>query len=181
VRWLLLLFAAIGCEDSAETKAFDRYRQPEALVAALQVRPGDSVADVGAGTGYLTHRLAKAAGPRGRVVATDIDFAALQQIGAPGDGEAPIELRRVPPADPSLEAQRYQLILLSQVDHLLPDRADYLRRLARALAPAGRIAVTNRRHFRAPLVEAARAAGLTVSREHDGLPAHFLIFLESGT
>jgi predicted methyltransferase len=180
VRWLLSLLLVAGCKDDRAQAAFDRYRQPGELVAALAIQPGDTVADVGAGSGYLTHRLAAAAGPRGKVVATDIDFAALQKIGPAGSGEAPIEIRVVRPDDPSLEAATYRLILLSQVDHLLPDRADYLRRLSRALVPGGRIAVTNRRLFRAPLLEAAGAAGLRVANEHDRLPAHFLIFLESG-
>jgi ubiquinone/menaquinone biosynthesis C-methylase UbiE len=155
--------------------AFDRYRQPDKLVAALGLHAGDVVADVGAGRGYLTHRLLNAVGAGGRVVATDIDFAALQQI-APA---ANLELRKVPPNDPSLEARGYDLILLSEVDQYLPDRVDYLKRLERALKPGGRIAVCNRRNYRAPLVEAARTAGLRLAGEYTGLPAHFLVFLET--
>jgi predicted methyltransferase len=170
----------IGCHDRQAEKAqaaFDRYRRPDELVAALSLRAGDAVADVGAGRGYLTHRLAAAVGPAGRVTATDIDFAALQQIGAAKGGEAPIEIRKVTPQEPSLEAGGYDLILLSEVDHLLGDRADYLRRLKPALKPGGRIAVCNRRLYRAPLVQAASQAGLALRDEYDKLPAHFLLFL----
>jgi 2-polyprenyl-3-methyl-5-hydroxy-6-metoxy-1,4-benzoquinol methylase len=172
-RWAVV-FSLAGCHDREAEKAraaFDRYRRPDELVAALRLRAGDTVADVGAGDGYLTHRLAKAVGPNGRVVATDIDFAALQKIGGG------IEIRQVGPDDPSLEAGAYDLILLSEVDHLLRDRADYLGRLKASLKPGGRIAVCNRRLYRAPLVEAAGRAGLTVRDEYDRLPAHFLLFL----
>jgi len=87
--------ALAGCQEPKTNAAFDRYRQPEKLIASLHLETGAAVADVGAGRGYLTHRLAAAVGPRGRVVATDIDFAALQQIGVAKSGEAPIEIRKV--------------------------------------------------------------------------------------
>jgi 2-polyprenyl-3-methyl-5-hydroxy-6-metoxy-1,4-benzoquinol methylase len=178
MRWLLLLVACHGPSDPKAQAAFDRYRRPDELVAALHIRPGDAVADVGAGTGYLTHRLAAAAGARGRVVATDIDFAALQKIGAPHSGEAPIEIRRVPESDPSLEPGGYDLILLSEVDQYLPDRASYLGKLKAALKAGGRIAVCNRRLYRAPVLQAASQAGLVQRDEYDKLPAHFLLFFQ---
>jgi len=154
----------------------DKYRRPDLLVAALHVTPGAVVADVGAGAGYLTHRLAAAAGPNGRVVATDIDADSLQRIGAGGPGEAPIVTRPVSPDDPGLEAGAYDLILLSEVDHLLADRETYLRHLIPALKPAsGRIAISNRRVHRAAVVAAAERAGLSTKAEFQGLPTHFLI------
>ncbi len=163
-----------GQDDRAQLR--DRYRRPDVLVSALHIAPGAVIADVGAGAGYLTHRLAAAAGPNGRVVATDVDAASLQQIGASRPGEAPIVTRTVAPADPGLEPGRYDLILLSEVDHLLADRAEYLRALARALKPGiGRVAVSNRRVHRAALLAAAERAGLTPKAEYEGLPAHFLI------
>src|SRR4051812_47057700 len=57
--------------------AYDGWRQPDAVIAALGLSPGQVVADVGAGKGYLSGRLARAVGPTGRVVATDIDPDAL--------------------------------------------------------------------------------------------------------
>src|SRR6185369_6148796 len=123
----------------------DRYRRPDLLVAALHFSPGARIADVGAGDGYLTHRLAARAGVHGDVVATDIDRAALAHIGGSRPGEAPIAVQIVTPDDPGLETAFFDLILLSEVDHYLPDRVAYLRKLAAALAPGGRIAICNRR------------------------------------
>jgi ubiquinone/menaquinone biosynthesis C-methylase UbiE len=193
----MLVLALAGCGDgrapaaaprrsalerARAAEALDRYRQPDLLIARLALREGDRVADVGAGRGYLTFRLARAVGPRGRVVATDVDAAALAALSAAAEKttrtppHAPIEVRRVAPDEPGLGDERFDLILLSEVDHLLPDRAAYLRRLAARLAPGGRIAVCNRRNFRGALDAAARAAGLRALGEATDLPAHFLVF-----
>jgi len=181
-----------GCGDSRESAAardpardgaamspaaYDRWRQPDRVVAAIEVSAGQRVADVGAGRGYFTLRLARAVGPRGRVTATDIDeraLAALRGLVVP-EG-APIEVRRVEAADPGLEAGAYDRVLLAQVDHYLDDRVDYLHRLRGALAPGGRIAVSNRVQHRAGLLRDAAAAGYTVVGDHD-LPGQFIVLL----
>ncbi len=70
-----------GTHDGTETEddgdpyalARDRVFQPEALVDLLDIESGSHVADVGAGTGYFTFRLARATGPRGRVYAVDVN------------------------------------------------------------------------------------------------------------
>jgi ubiquinone/menaquinone biosynthesis C-methylase UbiE len=169
--------AAAPSDDAHAQAAFDRYRQPERLVAALGLRPGQVVADVGAGQGYLTGRLAAAVRPTGRVVATDIDGDALAVLRARAPSN--VSARLVSPSDPGLERATYDLVLLSEVDQYLPDRAEFLARLRSALAPRGRVAVCNRRLYRAPLVQAAARAGFTVVGELPDLPAHFLVLLEA--
>src|SRR5690349_195041 len=56
----------------------DAWQMPDRVVAALSLRPGDSVADIGAGTGYFTVRLAKSAVPR--VYAADIEPAMVEYL-----------------------------------------------------------------------------------------------------
>jgi predicted methyltransferase len=187
VRWALPLLMMAACGDGEPepgespraranaARAYDRHRRPDLLIAALDLPAGATVADVGAGEGYLTTRLARAVGASGRVVATDIDASALARIARAGN----IETRVVRADDPGLEAGAYDLVLLAQVDHLLGDRADYLRKLRAALKPGGRIAVSNRRLYRAPLLDAATRAGFSTASEYDGLPAHFLVTLEA--
>jgi predicted methyltransferase len=174
---LARLAASSPTERPARAAALDqdKYRRPDRLVAALEIRPGAAIADVGAGDGYLTHRLAAQAGARGKVTATDIDAGALARIGAGAAGDAPIATRVVAADDPGLEPGAYDLILLSEVDHLLGDRAAYLRKLIPALKPGGRIALSNRRVHLAPLLTAVDQAGLSRVSSYDGLPAHFLI------
>lgn len=53
--------------------ARDAWQKPEKVIRFLGVRPGQSVADLGAGTGYFTVRLARAVGPHGKVFAVDIE------------------------------------------------------------------------------------------------------------
>jgi SAM-dependent methyltransferase len=176
----LLAAALAGCRSPERTASAappdqDRYRRPDLVVAALHFGAGARIADVGAGTGYLTHRLAARAGTTGRVVATDVDPGALARIGASAPGEAPIVTRVVSPDDPGLEPASFDLILMSQVDHLLADRAAYLRRLAPALRAGGRIALSNRRVYRAAVLDAAGRAGLRPVAEFEGLPVNFLV------
>jgi len=173
--------AATGCGRPArasvdrEAAEYEQYRAPQTIVAGLALAPGQRVADVGAGRGYLTTRLAAAVGPSGHVTATDVDAAALAAIPPHGA----IETRVVRAEDPGLEAGVYDRILVSEVDHYLGDRADYLRRLARALKPGGFIAVTNRLPYRAPLVAAAEAVGLSVHDITPAPPVHFYVKLEA--
>lgn len=167
---------ASASADPGDRAAYDRWRQPDRLIAALALAPGHRVADVGAGTGYLEPYLAAAIGPAGRIVATDIDREALAVLAARAGGPG-IETRVVQPGDPGLEPGAFDRVLLAQVDHLLADRSDYLRRLIPALAPGGRIAVANRLDREPGLRAAAQAAGLTIVAEHRDLPAQFVLVL----
>lgn len=171
--FFVLLVATSAFADDA----YDRYRQPDKLIAALGLARGQRVADVGAGGGYLTVRLAAAVGPDGRVVATDIDDKALEVLRGRVAKLPNVVVRKVAPDEPGLEAASFDLVLLAEVDQYLPDRVAYFRKLRGALAPRGRIAVTNRNRFRDPVVAAAAAAGYTVSGEMNEIPAQFLLFL----
>lgn len=163
-----------AAQAARESAQYEAYRQPQKVIAGLALAPGMRVADVGAGRGFLTGRIAAAVGPRGHVVATDIDGKALAAI-APAPA---IETRVVRAGDPGLERAGYDRILVAEVDQYLPDRADYLQRLGRALAPGGFIAVSNRMPYRAPLLAAAARAGLRATELPLGLPAHFFVKLE---
>src|SRR5262245_53316233 len=186
-RWALVISATVSaCSspagsagDAPARPSYDDYRQPDRLVAALGLKPGQRVADVGAGRGYLTFRLAAAVGAQGRVVATDIDDAALETLRAHVPKPPNLTVRKVSPRDPGLEPASYDLILLSEVDQYLADRVDYLGRLRAALARDGRIAVTNRHLFRAPLCAAAERAGYVQVGEATDLPGHFLVFFKA--
>ncbi len=158
-------------------QAYDAYRRPEQLLAALHIKPGEQIAEVGAGGGYLTRRLAQAVGTGGQVVATDIDAQALQALRQRTQDLPQVQARQVTAAAPGLEPGRYDLILLAQVDHLLPDRLAYLRLLPPALKPGGRIAFSNSVRYREPLLAALARAGFRPEEADAQLPQQFLFFV----
>ncbi len=113
------------------------------VVPALKLRPGQIVADVGAGSGLLKVPLARAVGPKGRVYAVEIDagfFAEIKKRAAAG-GVSNVETVLGKFTDPALPATNIDVALFHDVMHHVDERAAYLKTLAGYLAPAGRIAV----------------------------------------
>ncbi|MEZ4367375.1 MAG: methyltransferase domain-containing protein [Kofleriaceae bacterium] len=166
-----------------EQARFDQDRRPDQVVLALAIGPGDRVADVGCGTGLLTVHLARAVGPTGKVVATDIDGAVLDlmraRLAAAGVDGA-VEPRRVDPDEPGLAPDTFDAILLAEVDHYLGDAAAWLRTAARQLAPDGRLVLTNRVYHRAKALAAAEAAGLRLVSESSPTTSHFIAVFAPG-
>jgi len=160
-----------------EQAHFDSERRPEKIVEALELKPGDRVADIGAGSGLLTIHLAKAVAPNGRVVATDIDGTVLdllaQRLQAAGLAEL-VERRVVGADTPGLEVGTYDAILLAEVDHYFSDPAAWLRAAAAALKPGGRIVISNRIYHRAQSMAAARKAGLVLRSESNPDATRFI-------
>ena len=190
--WLLLL-GALACRAAPPADPMAgldregramlspvRARQlpPDRLLAALGLRGDETVADVGAGPGYLTLPLAQAL-PRGRVIATDINASYLAALTRRAAGVRNIETVVVAKDDPGLAPGSVDLALVVQVDHYLGDRADYFRKLRGALRPNGRIALVNFDRYRAPDLAAAQASGLAVSSSGDAGPGLFLVILKA--
>jgi len=175
-----LALVAVQGRPQADER-YDRYRQPERVLAALGLARGQRVADIGAGSGYLTFRLLDAVGPAGRVVATDIDDKALAALRAHAPAPPNLVVRKVAADEPGLEAGAYDLVLMSFVDHYLRDRVAYLGKLRAALSDKGRLAVVNRGVFRDALVDAARRAGFAIVSEVTDLPGQFLVVFASSS
>ena len=99
------------------------------------------MADIGAGTGYFTVRLAKAV-PKGRVLAVDVEPAMLAHIGkrVTAAGIDNVVTVQATSASPQLPA-RADLVIVVDTYHHLPDRVSYFRELKASLTPAGRIAI----------------------------------------
>lgn len=166
-----------GSAQEQEQARFDSERRPEKIVEALALHPGDRVADIGAGSGLLTIHLARAVAPNGHVVATDIDGTVLDLLSQrlEAAGLAQLVERRVVGADtPGLEANSYDAILLSEVDHYFTDPASWLRTASTALKPGGRIVISNRVYHRAQSMAAARKAGLVLKSESNPDATRFI-------
>jgi ubiquinone/menaquinone biosynthesis C-methylase UbiE len=167
----------------------DALSQPERVLAELAIAPGARVADLGAGDGYFTFRLADAVGPGGRVYAVEVSERALRRLRAraAGEGGGRVEVIEGALDDPRLPDGAIDLVLLSSVYHHLDDRVAYFARLRRDLAPGARVAIVEPRASWASwwlllppghgvavprMREEMAAAGYRAVASHDFLPAH---------
>lgn len=125
--------------------ARDAWQKPEAVIAALHVVPGMTVADLGAGTGYFSVRLAKAVGPTGRVLALDVEPKLVEYMKERAAREKlpQMDPALVPPDDPKLPPAGVDLVLIVDTWHHIDDRLRYVPKLASGLKPGGRIAIVD--------------------------------------
>ena len=116
---------------------------PAEVAAALAVHPGDTIADIGAGTGYFALPLAAATGPHGKVYAVDTQSEMLAHLRQKlnDSGIENIELVRAEADATALPDASCSLVLLANVWHEFADRAAVLRESKRILKARGRIAI----------------------------------------
>ena len=113
--------------------------QPEAMLDALKIPPGATVADVGAGAGYHSIRLAKRVGPEGTVLATDVQPEMIQMLkqNAQTAGVKNIKPLLCSQQDTKLPDGKVDLILMVDVYHECVDPETTLQGLLKALRPGG--------------------------------------------
>lgn len=143
----------------------DSLHEAEVVMDLAKIEPGTTVADIGAGEGYYTVRLAKRVGAKGRVLAEDIDRAANERLGQRVLREqldnVSIKLGKVD--DPSLPENSFDRIFLVHVYHEVAEPYAFLWHMRSALRPHGKVVV----------VEADRAS------DRHGIPPQ-LLFCEFG-
>jgi ubiquinone/menaquinone biosynthesis C-methylase UbiE len=115
--------------------------QPEAMLDALKIAPGATVADVGAGAGYHSIRLARRVGPEGTVLATDVQPEMLQMLrqNAEAAGVNNVKPLLCTQRDTKLPEGKVDLILMVDVYHECSDPETVLQGLKKALRPGGRL------------------------------------------
>jgi SAM-dependent methyltransferase len=172
--------------------ARDAWQKPHEVIQALALAPDAVVADIGAGTGYFSARLANML-PKGRVYAVDIEPDMVRYLGERAQREGLANMSAVAgTADDPRLPERADLILLVDVYHHIDNRTAYFRRLRDSLDTGGRIAIIDFRLDspegppRAARVPPARveaemtAAGYERVHRHDFLPRqYFLVFRPS--
>jgi len=144
---LIFLLGSTACTDIKRWayEGFDRdeWQHPEEVIKALEIQAGDQVADLGAGSGYFTFRLADAVGPTGKVYAVDIDEEMNADLAkrVQEKGYQNIEVILARPNNPGLPDNGIDLIFTSNTYHHLEDRVPYFANLQQDLQPDGRIAI----------------------------------------
>lgn len=164
----------------------------ELLIKNLPLKPTDAVADIGAGTGYFSFRLATKV-PQGKVYAVDIQQEMLDIIAArkaQGQGSNIIGVLGTE-ADPKLPNNTLELILMVDAYHEFNYPREMGQAMVRALKPGGRIALVEYRaeDENVPIKQLHKmtqsqakkemaALGLTWVQTNDALPWQHLMFFE---
>jgi len=173
---------------SFDDPARDAWQMPARVIEALQLKPGMKVADIGAGTGYFSTRLARVAGVG--VFAVDIEPKMIDYLKQRAKKEGLTNITGVvaSAASPNLP-EPVDVILVVDTYHHLPNRGSYFRDLKKSLRPGGRIAIVDFRkdapegppvQFRftpEQIQNEMKQAGYELQASHDFLPRqHFLVF-----
>ncbi len=174
---------------SFDDPARDSWQMPARVIDALALSPKASIADIGAGTGYFSIRLAKAA-PGATIYAVDIEPSMLAHIRkrAAGEGLKNVVTVRASGTSPSLP-RAVDLVIIVDTYHHLPSRLAYFRELKKSLAVGARVAIIDFRkdspegpppefRFEADqIIGEMKQAGYRLDNRHEFLPRqHFLVF-----
>ncbi len=121
--------------------ARDQWQMPDRVIAALDLKPGQTIADIGAGTGYFTIRLAKSPA-KPQVIAVDIEESMVNYTRHRASKEGLKNVSgAVAAADSANIPSPVDLILIVDTFHHIPAREAYFRKLAASLKPGGRLAI----------------------------------------
>ncbi len=169
-----------------EDPSRDAWQKPHDVVMALDLKPTDTIADIGAGTGYFARRFAHHAG---KVYAVDIDQKLLDIVRK----NAPFNLETVlaAPDDPKLPEASVDIIFICEVLHHIENRSAYYPKLARALKPGGRIVIIDFQKKELPVgppvamkisdeqaIAELRQAGFRLTKRAEILPYQYFLFFE---
>lgn len=126
-------------------EARDRLNEAETVMDRANIAPGMTVADIGAGEGYYTIRLAKRVGREGRVLAQDIIAATRDTLAqrVAREGLHNVSVRLGAPADPKLPDASFDRILLVHMYHEIQQPYEFLWRMRPSLKPDGLVVVVD--------------------------------------
>ncbi len=170
----------------------DSYQKPHEVVTALDLKEGEVIADIGAGSGYFTFRFSHHVGPTGRVYAVDINPDMIVHMNR---RIRDLKIDNVTtilsaPDDPLLTDASIDLAFFCDTWHHIENQTGYLALLKKLLRPGGRIAMIDFQKRELPvgpppdmkisredLLKQMDAAGFRLIKEHTFLPyQYFLVF-----
>jgi precorrin-6B methylase 2 len=152
--------------------------EPGKLIAQLGPKPGDVVADIGAGSGYMSRRLAAKILPNGKVLAVDLQPEMLQLLT---NKMAALGITNVLPvlgtvSDPKLPAASVDLVLMVDVYHEFDFPYEMMAAICRSLKPSGRVIFVEYRAEdpEVPIKRLHKMTEAQVRKEMAGLPLRWV-------
>lgn len=170
----------------------DAYQKPHDVIMALDLKEGETLADIGAGSGYFAFRFAHHVGEKGRVYAVDINPDMILYMNR---RIRDLQLRNVvtvlaPPDDPLLTDASIDRFFICETWHHIANQVQYLAEMKKMLKPGGQVIVIDFHKKELPLgppaemkiaredlVRQMESNGFKLAKEHTFLPyQYFLIF-----
>jgi ubiquinone/menaquinone biosynthesis C-methylase UbiE len=179
--------------QSLERPERDEYQQPEKVIEALNLKHGMVVADIGAGSGYFTRRLAEAVGDTGQVIAIDVEQKMLDYNRQELEKLGIVNRARFilgKPDSPSLSEHSVDLVFLCDVYHHLEHHVDYLAKIKPAVTQNGRVVIIDFYHDersgklsfpkhhlvpREQVIKNMEQAGYALAKEHTFLTRQYFL------
>jgi ubiquinone/menaquinone biosynthesis C-methylase UbiE len=175
-----------------EGPARDAYQKPDEVIRALGLKPGETVADIGSGSGYFTLRLARAVGESGHVYGVDIDPDLIRYLNRRirDTGLRNVHTVLAEPDDPLLPDRSVDRFIIVDTWHHIENQDRYLALLKKLLKPGGQIVMIDYQKRELPvgppvsmkiartdLVRQMLDNGFRLVKEHTFLPyQYFLVF-----
>lgn len=137
--------SALGASSVSSEETRDDMGEAQTVMDLANISPGMTVADIGAGEGYYTVRLAQRVGKRGRVLAQDIDEAAIKRLGSRVERERldNVSIKLGAEDDPRLPENSFDRIFLVHMYHEVTEPYAFLWRLRPALRKGGQVIVVD--------------------------------------
>ena len=170
----------------------DEYQKPHEVLTALNIKPGEVIADIGAGSGYFTFRLAHFVGAKGKVYAVDVSPDMVRHVNRRIRESKTSNVVTVlaDPDDPLLPDQSVNRFFICDVWHHIENQTKYLSLMKRMLKPGGEIVLIDFHKKELPigppmqmkvpredLIKQMETNGFRLIKEHTFLPyQYFLVF-----
>ncbi len=170
----------------------EAYQKPHEVITALDLKPGEVIADIGAGTGYFTFRLARHVGEQGRVYAVDISPEMIVHVNRliRDLHVKNVQTLLAAPDDPLLPDASIDRFFICDTWHHINDHPHYLALLKKMLKPGGQVVMVDFKKEKTPvgppvemrisrdaLIKEMETNGFQLATEHTFLPyQYFLIF-----
>ena len=135
----------LGANRFSTETAREAVNEAQTVMDLAEIRPGMTVADIGAGEGYYTVRLAERVGAQGRVLAQDIDADALRKLGLRVERERleNVSIKQGAEDDPRLPDDSFDRVFMVHMYHEVSEPYALIWRMRSSLKPGGRVIVVD--------------------------------------